>query len=192
MAKQPIDDNQAIEWEEIQKRSREEERKRALQIALNQIPIRFKDCGESPENLKTSICTILYGGFGTGKTWASYSLIKSLLVSGEIKNFKFLTEVGLINEIKAGFSDGTFSSRMKALEEVDLLVVDEIGKSNDTDFNKAQLFEILNNRYNWMRRTVLICNAQDKEQVKQIIPTATLDRYRENVIHMEGKSRRYQ
>ncbi|MDA3958397.1 ATP-binding protein, partial [Oceanispirochaeta sp.] len=158
---------------------------------LAQIPIRFREVGPVQENMKEAICSIIWGGFGTGKTWAAYALVKDLLSSGEIKSFKVLTEVGLINEIKAGFSDGTFSKRMKDLENVDLLIVDEIGKSNDTDFNKAQLFEILNNRYNWMRRTVLICNATDKAHVREIMPTATLDRFRENVIEMEGKSRRY-
>jgi DNA replication protein DnaC len=179
------------EYDEIFNERKELDRQVRIKSTLDQIPIRFREVGPVQENMKEAICSIIWGGFGTGKTWAAYALVKDLVQSGEIKSFKVLTEVGLINEIKAGFSDGTFSKRMKDLENVDLLVVDEIGKSNDTDFNKAQLFEILNNRYNWMRRTVLICNATDKAQVREIMPTATLDRFRENVIQMQGKSRRY-
>ena len=190
MSEQKRSDNPES-WDDAQERMYKDNLKRRMDNALDQIPIRFREVGPAHDQMKDAICSIIWGGFGTGKTWAAYALVKELLISGEIKSFRVLTEVGLINEIKAGFTDGTFNNRMKDLETVDLLVVDEIGKSNDTDFNKAQLFEILNNRYNWMRRTVLICNADTKDKVKEIIPTATLDRFREVVIEMSGKSRRY-
>lgn len=155
------------------------------------IPPRYREVGPADSALINANCSILWGGFGTGKTYSSYALGKELFLKGEIKEFRLITEIGLINDIKAGFSDGSFDSRVNRLKQIDLLIIDEVGKSNETEFNKAQLFEILNHRYNWMKRTVLICNAEQKEELFGIIPTAILDRFRENVIHMDGKSRRY-
>lgn len=143
------------------------------------------------KSLIDSTCSILYGGFGTGKTWEAYSLIKNLYCNLVIKNYKIITEAGLINHLKAGFSSNSFEERMKTFKETDLLIVDEMGKSNDSDFNKAQLFEILNYRYDWMKKTVLICNCIDKSELVEILNPAITDRYRELIIKMDGNSKRY-
>lgn len=167
--------------------------KRCIDFLLK-VPPRFttytlKECNN--EDLINSDCCIIYGGFGTGKTWEAYSLAKKLYCNLYIEDFKIITEVGLINNIKAGFSDNSFEKRLESIKEVDLLIVDEMGKMNDSEFNKAQMFEILNYRYDWMKKTVLICNAEKKEELYDILNPAVLDRYREMTIHLDGKSKRY-
>ena len=81
--------------------------------------------------------------------------------------------------------------KIKQYKEIDLLILDEAGKNNDSDFNKAQLFGILNHRYDWEKKTILICNAKTKEEIRELLPTATLDRFRECVVEMNGSSKRY-
>ena len=158
------------------------------------IPIRYSgsDIKETErEDLINSTCSILYGGFGTGKTWTAYSLIKKLYCNLYINSYEIITEAGLLNHLKAGFSNNSFEDRMNKYKETDLLIVDEMGKSNDSDFNKAQLFEILNYRYDWMKKTVLICNCVDKSEITDILNPAITDRFRELIINMDGQSKRY-
>ncbi len=177
------------EKEAREQKTIEETRKR---LFYSRVPPRYRDILDPKhDNLVKSTCGIIYGGFGTGKTWEAYAVAKKLLFTGKITSFEFKTEIGLLNELKAGFNDGTFNSRVDRFKKTDLLIVDEVGKSNDSDFNKANLFEILNNRYDWMKKTILICNATEKEELYNIMPTAILDRFRECVILMDGKSLRY-
>jgi len=174
------------------------EEKRLAEIEDRQIkymiemPPRYADLNESTnEKLINADCSIMYGGFGTGKTWEAYSLIKKLYCNLYIKSYKLITEAGLINYLKAGFNNNSFEDRINSLKETDLLVVDEMGKSNDSDFNKAQLFEILNYRYDWMKKTVLICNCLEKSELVDILNPAITDRFRECIIEMKGQSKRY-
>lgn len=158
-----------------------------------QIPIRYRDVEKtsSPISENTTNSSIFYGGFGTGKTWKAYEMAHQLYTTLKISGFKHITEIGLLNEIKGGFSNNTFESRVNTFKEVDLLIVDEMGKNSDSDFNKAQIFEILNYRYDWEKKTILICNCEEKEELYDILSPAILDRFRERIVHFDGKSRRY-
>jgi len=156
-----------------------------------QIPPRYRGKLKQPINkeLLISICSIIWGGFGTGKTWEAYTVAKELIKHGEIKRFKLITEIDLLNDLKDGFDEMQY--KIKQYKEIDLLILDEAGKNNDSDFNKAQLFGILNHRYDWEKKTILICNAKTKEEIRELLPTATLDRFRECVVEMNGSSKRY-
>jgi len=184
-----------VEVEEKRKadeKEKEEIKHRKIRYMID-IPPRYTDLNESTnEELINADCSIMYGGFGTGKTWESYSLIKYLYCNLKIDSYKLITEAGLINYLKAGFNNNSFEDRINSLKETDLLVVDEMGKSNDSDFNKAQLFEILNYRYDWMKKTVLICNCLEKSELVDILNPAITDRFRECIIEMKGQSKRYQ
>lgn len=141
------------------------------------------------DKLLTSTCSIVWGGFGTGKTWECYTLAKNLIESEEIKTFRLLTEIDLLNNLKSDFD--YMDDKISYYKNLDLLIIDEAGKNNDSDFNKAQLFGILNHRYDWEKKTVLICNAKSKEEIRELLPTAILDRFRECVVEMNGQSKRY-
>lgn len=153
------------------------------------VPFRYMHV-EPAEKLPESECTVLYGGYGTGKTWAAYSIARKMFIEAEISDFEIVTQAGLLREIKAGFTDNSFDERVNKFLKTGLLVVDEMGKNDDTDFNKAQLFDIINNRYDWMRPTILICNCDDKDKIPGILGLAIADRFRGNTIKMSGTSKR--
>ena len=158
----------------------------------NQIPPRYRAVGP-PTNQDglSGTCTMIYGGYGTGKTYEAYALCKDLYFSGSIKTFRIMTELELLSNLKEGYSSNSFGLRLKGFKDCDFLVVDEVGKNISTDFNRAYLFEILNHRYEWMKKTILICNAKNKDEIRKIVPPAVIDRYREKVIEFTGTSRRY-
>lgn len=180
---------------EHEKKRLEFEKKEATKKILtkfdNSLPPRYRGKIKSPKNkiLLNSTCSIIWGEFGTGKTWEAYAVGKELICTDQIKTFKLITEVDILNDLKDGFD--SMQSKIKHYKDLDLLVIDESGKNNDSDFNKSQLFGILNYRYDWMKKTILICNAKDKKEVMNLLPTATIDRFRECVIEMKGKSLRY-
>jgi DNA replication protein DnaC len=167
--------------------------KERIKAFKNMIPNRYEGVSFTAKEIDEYIptCTILYGGFGTGKTWRAYETAFQLYKKGWVSGFQHITEIGIINEIKAGFVDNSFDIRVKKFKEIDLLIVDEMGKNNDSDFNKAQIFEILNYRYDWEKKTILICNCEDKKELYDILSPAILDRFRERIVKMDGKSKRY-
>lgn len=181
------------EEEKYQAEQEAKKEKRKFDFILK-IPHRYEAVRFSEETNKDQIhkyCSIFYGGFGTGKTWSAYRVAYDMFTGLYIDDFEHITEVGLLNEIKAGFSDNTFDKRVEKYKNVDLLIVDEMGKNNDSDFNKAQIFEILNYRYDWEYKTILICNCEEKKELLDILSPAILDRFRESIVHYDGKSKRY-
>lgn len=167
-------------------------RKNILLKQFNEmVPSRYQFIEHEPgDKLKKSDNAILFGGFGTGKTWEAYSLIQSLFVREIVKNWQMVTELSMLNDIKSGLSDNTFDSKVEKYKSTDLLIIDEMGKANGTEFNKAQIFDILNYRYDWEKRTILICNAEEKNELYEILNPAVLDRFRSCLVHFDGKSRR--
>jgi hypothetical protein len=194
--KDPYIEMECRECETINANKRSEERKRhAKEKRLNQLdeslPPRFRGKLKDPLNdkLLDSICSIVHGDFGSGKTWECYAVARKLLELGLIKKFKLVTEVSLLNDLKADFD--YMSSKIESYQNIDLLIIDEAGKNQDSVFNKAQLFDILNHRYEWEKKTILICNTKKKEDLYTLFPTAILDRFRECVVEMTGQSLRY-
>jgi len=166
-------------------------RVKRLEEFESSIPPRFRGKLTVPKNesLIHSSCSIICGDFGTGKTWEAYTVAKELFSKGIVKTFKMTTEVGLLNNLKNDFDN--LSLEVDKYNEIDLLIIDESGKNNDSVFNKAQLFDILNHRYEWEKKTILICNVSKKDDLIGLLPTATLDRFRECVVEMVGESKRY-
>ena len=145
---------------------------------LNSFPPKFR--GVKPEDAPAFRSGILWGNFGTGKTWAMYGAALEFPGSWEIK-----TEFSLIQDIRFGESN-----RLEYYKRVGFLGVDEFGKINETGLSRAAIFEILNYRYEWEMETLIIVNAKTKDEVREIIPADILDRYRANVLEFKGRSRR--
>lgn len=162
-----------------------------LQMLDETLPPRFRGKLKDPVNdkLLDATCSIIHGDFGSGKTWEAYSVARKLLELSLIKKFKLVTEVSLLNDLKDNFD--YMGSKIEYYKNLELLIVDEAGKNQDSVFNKAQLFDILNHRYEWEKKTILICNTKKKEDLYNLFPTAILDRFRECIVEMNGNSKRY-
>jgi hypothetical protein len=153
---------------------------------LSMIPKRYRVnmVFDGEPKLLTEECSLIYGNYGTGKTWTAYAIARELYLSMQINTFQIVREAQLLHSIR--------ESQYRRFEECDLLVIDEFGKGSDTEFAKAEIFNIIDLRYDEMRKTILICNAKDKEELKKAVSFAVLDRYRNNIVFLDGKSRRWQ
>lgn len=145
----------------------------------------------SKKSLLSSNRSIIFGAYGTGKNHECYAVIKKLLGLQEIQEWQMITELDLINLLKANNFEH-FETYNRAFRDIEMLVLDEMGKSGSSKFDLSHVESILNSRYNHKKRTILICNAISPNELSNYITTAVLDRFRENIVCIDGKSRRYQ
>ena len=171
---------------------REAESRLKEHLFLNSIPPKYREVKKPLyKNIVDSTLSIVYGEYGTGKTWEAYAILKSLYLSGKVETYKMFTELGLTKYLKSGFRDETFDIKIEECKNCDLLIIDEYAKGTDTEFNMSHVYDILNYRYDWDKKTILICNATTIEELYKLITGAILDRFRECIVHIGGKSKRY-
>ena len=123
---------------------------------------------------------ILLGKVGTGKTHLGCALLAhTIRKTGQSCHYWTFSE--LVREVK-----GTFSKESKYTEEgvykdfasPRLLVLDEVGLQNFTDFEQAVAYEAINARYLAEKPTVLITNLQAKD-LPLCVGERVVDRLRE-------------
>lgn len=122
-------------------------------------------------------CLLMIGRTGTGKTHLACTIAKHVMARN--CSVRFDTVQRAIRTIKDTWS--TKASQAEALKvytRPDLLILDEVGTQFGSDAERLVLFDILGERYDFMRPTVLISNLP-KADVAQMIGDRILDRMRE-------------
>lgn len=105
------------------------------------------------------------GAFGTGKTHLAAAIAIQLMEQG--KNVIFKTADDLLRDIKATFDEnGREEQKVLArLKECDLLVIDDIGKEQATDWSTAQLYAIINDRYECQKPVIITTNFNEDDLI---------------------------
>lgn len=128
----------------------------------------------------------LLGAVGNGKTHLAASILREY-------GGTYRKAAEIVSEYQASKS---FSAnlREKDLKEMygssKLLVIDEIGRSNNEKDEKYMLYELLNTRYENRRPTILISNFGNRE-FADFTGEAVTDRLNEQVITFEFKGESY-
>jgi len=130
---------------------------------------------------------VFYGDVGTGKTHLSTALLQDRYkkgVSFEIVKFRY---IGI--DVRADFS-----KERQIIEHYyapDVLVIEEIGKGYNTDFERELLFEIVDTRMEHNKQTIFITNLS-RDQFLQFIGKPAGDRITSEAqfIHFNWKSYR--
>lgn len=102
---------------------------------------------------------------GSGKTRLAAS-IGNALVSVHRARVKFVTTLDLLDEIKATYSRESAMSENKLLEavrSVDVLILDDIGVEEPTNWVKEKLYNILNSRMDNKKVTIFTSNSTVSE-----------------------------
>jgi len=97
----------------------------------------IEEFSSSNENL------LFFGGPGTGKTFLSNCIAKELLDRGIFVVYR--TSEELINDLKKIRFEGD-SELEEILVKCDLLIIDDLGSEQITDFSKTELFNFLNRK----------------------------------------------
>jgi DNA replication protein DnaC len=109
--------------------------------------------------LGSGITLCLTGGRGNGKTQMGVDLI--LRVTRQGKPAMFTTAQRVFMAFKGSFDQGSRQTEIQVLDgfrRPALLVIDEVGRRSESEWENRTLFELLNARYGDMTDTVMTCN----------------------------------
>lgn len=123
--------------------------------------------------LKTGRGAIFVGRPGTGKNHLAAAICQRIMADGHTA--LFLTVLKAIRRIKDSWGRGAAereSEAIAALVRPDLLVLDEVGIQFDTKAEQLILFDVINERYENRRPTLLLSNLtiDDYKDGDRIIP----------------------
>jgi DNA replication protein DnaC len=201
-----LEDKKRKEQEaEEQKKKIDQERKRELvkqsNLINSQIPPRFlkasfdnyktttkeqgnakKTCFDYASNfenkLETGTSLVFVGTVGTGKTHLACSIAQEIMKKGY--SALYVNTSKALRKVK-GTWDGGNEKEQEAMNyfiNPDLLILDEIGLQYGSKAEKTILFEILNERYEQLKPTILISNL-DINDLKEYVTEMVIDRMRE-------------
>ncbi len=196
------------ELEERRKKQAEEQRLRQIEASRvarherSKIPFRFKtrrfdnyivdndaqakalnickSYAESWERVKQDGAGLIFSGkAGAGKTHLACSIAHEVINQGA--NVQFSTVAEVMRQIKSSFAKDAETTEQQEIDHfsnIQLLILDEVGMDYGTDFNKALIFEILNNRYENVLPTILLTNL-DAKALTEYLGERLVDRMRE-------------
>lgn len=140
------------------------------------------------------------GTCGTGKTHLAAAIALSMLSKGVPVIYK--TSIDILSDVKEAFDNKRHNNTADILntyKQVDLLVIDDLGKEQPTEWSVQTLYNILNDRYEDMRPTIITTNYNQSDLVQRYsvggdpsTAQAIVSRFRENnsIITMAWKDYR--
>ena len=132
------------------------------------------------EVLRTGRSGLFIGLPGTGKTHLAAG-IGLRLMHRDKRSVLFTTVVRAIRRVKDTWSRGSAMTEAQAVASLvfpDLLILDEVGVQFDSDTEKLILFDVLNERYEKCKPTLLMANLT-LEEVQAYLGERIFDRLRE-------------
>lgn len=133
------------------------------------------------EHFKAGRCMIMSGSVGTGKTHLAIAIAKQVLIELGA-TARYTTVASLLAEMKSTYGNDSKRTDQDVLDDViypNLLILDEIGTTKQSEFEMASVFNLINARYEEMRPTIVISNL-GLSQISEAIGERCYDRLRED------------
>lgn len=130
--------------------------------------------------LETGRSALFLGMPGTGKTHLAVGIALAVMARGHTA--LFITALRAMRRVKDTWrrdSDETETQAIRALTFPDLLILDEVGVQHGSDTEKTILFDVINERYEQCKPTILLSNLTT-DQVKLYLGERVFDRMRED------------
>lgn len=119
----------------------------------------------------------LIGGYGTGKTHLAAAIANQLMEGGT--PVICMTMIDLLARIRETYDkggDGTEAQIMRLYTDVPLLIVDDLGSEQPTEWGSTMIFSIINARYEAYMPTIVTSNCGADELVQRMTPRDATDR----------------
>ncbi len=108
----------------------------------------------------------LVGPCGIGKTHLAAAIAQTTIEMGF--EVIFLTPIELFSQIKKTYSNGGDEySVLNKYKQVELLILDDLGKEQVTEWGLKQLYDIINYRYDYKKTLIITTNYSDDDLIKR-------------------------
>lgn len=121
---------------------------------------------------------LIWGDPGNGKSHLAAAVCHVLKARGKIPVFQTMTE--LLERIRASFGRQAKEQEreiMAALQDCDLLVLDDLGAEKVSDWTLDVLFRIIDGRYRAKKPTLFTTNFSPTELLKRFMPDKSSTEY---------------
>lgn len=143
---------------------------------------------------------LIYGSKGTGKTHLAAAIANSLMRQGV--PVVFATMIDLLAKIKDSFDNKRAGASeediLRLYKTCDLLIIDDLGKEQPTEWALTKIYQIINARYEDYKPVIITTNYAPEELVERLTPAsgdrttaeATIDRIIEmmSAVNLSGES----
>jgi DNA replication protein DnaC len=131
--------------------------------------------------IKTGRCALFVGRPGTGKTHLAAG-IGLRIMGAENRTVLFTTVMRAVRRVKDTWTKGSAETETQAIAAMtypDLLILDEVGVQFGSEFEKNIMFDVLNERYEKRRPTILLSNLT-KDELVGFLGERVYDRMKED------------
>ena len=131
--------------------------------------------------LKTGRSALFIGKPGTGKTHLAVG-VGLQIMERDSRSVLFLTVMRAVRRVKDTWGRNSTQSESEAIASLvfpDLLILDEVGVQFGSDAERLILFDVLNERYEKRRPTLLLSNFT-RDEVQAFLGERIFDRLRED------------
>ena len=126
----------------------------------------FADCKNYADNFsEDSPSLFLFGATGLGKTFLSSCIAKKLLEDG--RNVVFGSILDLFRKVESEHFGRSEGNTADVIINAELVILDDLGSEFQTSFTDSVLYEILNDRLNLGKPTIISTNLSMEELNKK-------------------------
>ncbi|MBM6875965.1 ATP-binding protein [Fusobacterium mortiferum] len=131
---------------------------------------------------------LLYGGVGTGKTYATACICNELMDNGRTT---LVMNLGLYYvKLRREWAEAE-NDVLNYVKTCDLLVIDDLGTENVSDFTREKMFNLIDTRYRANKPMIITTNLTP-EEIEKTLGSRIADRIAGSCLEYEvkGKSKR--